>query len=109
MEGSVRASGQSDSVGLCSDSLSAVSYILTSDICSAPLPPSVNLLRHMAHSLARHIDMSASAVADIRYTYGAAFIGLLVSTVCVFSFPSSNPTLIISPTYSLYGVTVTQM
>ena len=29
------------------------------------------------------IDMTASAVVDIRNTYGAAFIGLFVSSLCV--------------------------
>ena len=28
--------------------------------------------------------MAGSAVADIRYTWGAALIGLLASTVCAF-------------------------
>jgi hypothetical protein len=52
--------------------------------------------------------MPGSAVADIQDTYGAALIGLLVSTVCVFllSFPAR---LLSLPTHSLYGVTVTQM
>jgi len=47
------------------------------------------LIFSAAYTLTRNIEMSGSAVADIRDTYGAAFIGLFLSTV-------------------LYGVTVTQ-
>jgi hypothetical protein len=53
------------------------------------------------------IDMSGSAVADIRATYGIAFIGLLLSTVYVSTLFLLIPLLIWS-TRSLYGVTITQ-
>ena len=54
--------------------------------------------------------MSGSAVADIQNTYGAALIGLVVSTVCVF-LPTFPPSLLSlpTPTHSLYGVTLTQV
>ena len=37
------------------------------------------------------IDMSGSAVADIRDTYGVTFIGLFVSAVSVFSLSYPHP------------------
>lgn len=57
--------------------------------------------------LSSYIGMSGSAVVDIRDTYGLAFIGLLLSTLCVFS-PPLPFALLIRPTYSLYGVTIIQ-
>jgi hypothetical protein len=60
-------------------------------------------------SLTRYIDMPGSAVADIRDTYGAAFMGLLVSTVCVFSLLFHHPLADLAKmNISLYGVTMTQ-
>jgi hypothetical protein len=51
--------------------------------------------------------MSGSAVADIRDTYGIAFIGLLLSTVYVSSL-FLLISLLIWSTRSLYGVTIAQ-
>jgi hypothetical protein len=53
--------------------------------------------------------MPGSAVADIRDTYGAAFMGILVSTVCVFSLLFHHPLADLAKMHiSLYGVTLTQ-
>jgi hypothetical protein len=46
---------------------------------------------HEVYRLIRPIDMSGSAVADLQGTFGTAFIGLIVSIVCVVSF--SHPLL----------------
>jgi hypothetical protein len=53
--------------------------------------------------------MKASAIVDIQGTHGAAFIGLLVSFMCVFkiSFSFSPPPLT-WPTHSLLGMTAIQ-
>ncbi len=68
------------------------------------------LIFSAAYTLTRNIEMSGSAVADIRDTYGAAFIGLFLSTVCaLISLPFPIPLLSWRlGTCSLYGVTVTQ-
>ena len=51
--------------------------------------------------------MSGSAIADVQDTYGAALIGLLVSTMRVFSLFFLIPSLSYL-IHSLYGVTITQ-
>jgi hypothetical protein len=51
--------------------------------------------------------MPGSAVVDIRETYGAALIGLSLSTVCVVSLLFSH-SLAELANLSLYGVTMTQ-
>jgi hypothetical protein len=64
-------------------------------------------LSSTTYSLTWHIRMSGSVVADIRDTYGIAFIGLLISAVCVLSL-CLLISLLILPTHSLYGITLTQ-
>ena len=39
------------------------------------------------YSPARQVDMYGSAIADIRDSYGAALIGLILAAMCVFSSP----------------------
>ena len=61
---------------------------LMSTLSAVRSPPLLSSDTLIVGQVIRQTDMSGSAVADIRYTYGAAFIGLLLSTVCVFSLPS---------------------
>lgn len=50
---------------------------ILSAIC-LPLP-------FVPYRLARQVDMYGSAIADIRDSYGAALIGLILAAMCVFS------------------------
>jgi hypothetical protein len=73
--------------------------------CPGPSPPHSST----TYSLTWHGDMSGSATAEIiRNTWGIAVIGLAVEAVCAFSLCLPIPLLIL-PTHSLYGVTITQM
>jgi len=55
-----------------------------------PCPPPCCLSLHYT-ALIDYFGMHASAVADIRSTYGTAFLGLLVSAVCVFYLSGRSP------------------
>jgi hypothetical protein len=65
----------------CGESLNIDAYFYS--FHGLPLP-----LFSASSSPTGHIDMAGSAVADIRYTWGAALIGLLASIVCAAFFLS---------------------